>query len=422
MSNEYALAAVTLALRNVLEGVKNIQDAPEFDDLPVDVKPTAEILITNLPLEKAHEADAAKNQVNLFLYHVSHNAAWRNMDLPNRVKPGETGRPPLALVLHYVLTAYGQNNSELVGHLLLGKAMSLLHDYNIFLRSDLQNALAASGLHEQVENVRVTPQPISIDEVSKLWTGFQTQYRLSVAYEVSVVLIESKRPSRAPLPVLARGPGDTGVRSQPDLIPPFPTLETVELPNKQPAARLGDTVTLKGHHLGGDSVTLLLASLRLADPLEVAPLPTATDSEVRFMLPNAPAAWPAGLYRIAVRVSKSGDTDRTTNGLPLLLAPRIVATAVNPPPAELAAVCDFLLTVTCSPQVRPEQSVALLLGDREILAQPHPTQTNILNFCVKDAPAGDYFVRLRIDGVDSLLVNRAVTPPVFDQSQKVTLP
>jgi hypothetical protein len=30
-------------------------------------------------------------------------------------------------------------------------------------------------------------------------------------------------------------------------------------------------------------------------------------------------------------------------------------------------------------------------------------------------------VRLRVDGVDSLLVNRAVTPPVFDQTQKVTV-
>jgi hypothetical protein len=31
-------------------------------------------------------------------------------------------------------------------------------------------------------------------------------------------------------------------------------------------------------------------------------------------------------------------------------------------------------------------------------------------------------VRLRIDGVDTLLVNRAVDPPEFDESQKVTIP
>jgi hypothetical protein len=41
--------------------------------------------------------------------------------------------------------------------------------------------------------VRVTLQPLSLEEMSRLWSTFQTQYRLSVAYEVSVVLIDSAR-------------------------------------------------------------------------------------------------------------------------------------------------------------------------------------------------------------------------------------
>lgn len=422
MSNEFAIAAVTLALRNVLEQVKSIQDSPDFNDLPVEARPTAEILVTNLPLDKAHEADEAKNQVNLFLYHIVHNAAWRNLDLPNRVKPGETGQPALPLDLYYVITAYGQNNSELIGHLLLGTAMSLIHDYTVFARTDLRNALAASGLHEQVERVRITPQPISIDEVSKLWAGFQTQYRLSVAYEVSVVLIESKRATRAPLPVLTRGPGDTGVRSQPDLVPPFPALESLDLPNSQPATRLGDRVTLRGHHLAGESVVVRFTNARLTEVIELAPQPGGTASEVRVELPQVPAAWPAGIYMVNAVVSKSGEADRTTNGLPLALAPRIVSMALNPPPPDLAGQCDFLLTVTCSPQVRPDQQAALLLGDREIPARPHPAPTGTLAFCIANVAAGAYFVRLRIDGVDSLLVDRSVTPPTFDQSQRVTIP
>jgi hypothetical protein len=46
-------------------------------------------------------------------------------------------------------------------------------------------------LHEQVERVRITLQPLTLEEVAKLWNVFQTPYRISVAYEVSVVLIES---------------------------------------------------------------------------------------------------------------------------------------------------------------------------------------------------------------------------------------
>jgi hypothetical protein len=36
-------------------------------------------------------------------------------------------------------------------------------------------------------------------------------------------------------------------------------------------------------------------------------------------------------------------------------------------------------------------------------------------------PAGEYLTRLRIDGVDSQLVDRSVTPPVFDNTQLVTV-
>ena len=122
MSNEFAVAAVTLTLRNLLDKIKDMPNSDEFNQLPADAKPTAEILVTNLPLDEAYEFDAAKNQVNLFLYHIEHSAAWRNMDPPGRIKQGESGHPLLALNLYYVITAYGENGSELIGHLLLGLA------------------------------------------------------------------------------------------------------------------------------------------------------------------------------------------------------------------------------------------------------------------------------------------------------------
>jgi hypothetical protein len=77
--------------------------------------------------------------------------------------------------------------------------------------------------------------------------------------------------------------------------------------------------------------------------------------------------------------------------------------------------------LTCEPDVRPEQRAALLLGSREVLRTPHATQTNTLTFVVTDVETGDYFVRLRIDGIDSLLVDRSVTPPTFEPDQKVTI-
>ena len=254
MSNELAVGAVTLTLRNLLDHVKDLKDSDIIDDLPTDVKPTAEILITNLPLDEAYEFDQAKNQVNLFLYHVEHSAAWRNMEIPGRTHNGETAVPPLGLNLYYLITAYGQDKNEIIGHLLLGKAMSILYDHPLLSRDEIKIAFGASRLQDQIERVRITPQPISIDEVSKLWTGFQSQYKLSVAYQVSVVLIESRRPSTTPLPVLMRGPGDQGVLVQPFVIPPFPSIDSIDFPNHQNTVQQGDLLTINGSLLKGNSV------------------------------------------------------------------------------------------------------------------------------------------------------------------------
>ena len=64
-------------------------------------------------------------------------------------------------------------------------------------------ALVASDLADQAELLKITPSPMTIDEMSKLWSALQSHYRPSAAYQVSVVLIEGRRPARSPLPVLS---------------------------------------------------------------------------------------------------------------------------------------------------------------------------------------------------------------------------
>ena len=186
------------------------------------------------------------NQLNLFLYQVLPNAAWRNMDIPQRVKSGETSVPPLALNLYYMVTAYGLDNDDTFGHRLLGLAMRILYDHPLLGAQEIKAALPNpidSDLENQVERVRITLQPLSVDEIFRLWSGFLTQYRVSVAYEVAVVLIDSTLPTRTPLPVLTRGKSDKGVTSQADMTPPFPTLTTATPPKQSdqcPAGRSAD--------------------------------------------------------------------------------------------------------------------------------------------------------------------------------------
>jgi hypothetical protein len=110
---------------------------------------------------------------------------------------------------------------------------------------------------------------------------------------------------------------------------------------------------------------------------------------------------------------------RTTNELSFSIAPRLSAIVAAP---VLGQPGNFTLMLTCSPEVHPEQRVTLLFGGSETPAEPHAVQTGSLAFQLRDVAAGDYFLRLRVDGVDSLLVNYGETPPVFDPNQKVTIP
>src|SRR5215207_6402613 len=124
--------------------------------------------------------------------------------------------------------------------------------------------------------------------MAKLWSSFQKEYRTSTAYTVSVVLIDSDRSSRTPLPVLTRGEGDVGAVVVPDPTPPFPTLERAEPPGLREAAILGDVVLLHGHHLDG-AQSVRLATNRLPEPLEVGALAGSTDRIVLVRLPDDPA-------------------------------------------------------------------------------------------------------------------------------------
>ncbi|OKH52971.1 hypothetical protein NIES2101_12865 [Calothrix sp. HK-06] len=434
MSNSLAIAAVTTTLRYLLQ--------QRFDS-----NGSGSVTVTTKPPDKARDNNGnANNQVNLFLYQTKENAAWRNMDIPNQVKPGETGLPPLALNLYYMLTAYAQNDDfpEPTSHNLLGEAMSVFHDYSVLKPEDIKNALPAADiakydLYNQIERVKITPQSLSLDELSKMWTTFQTQYRISTAYEVSLVLIESTRLPKTPLPVLSRSSGDTGVTTQADITPSYPTLFTVNftaieqarenLPAYQkkllqkPAANLGDELTLTGYNLEGNNVEIVFNNPQLTAPnIITIPATARTATEIQLTIDTTqPDKWCPGLYTVTANIE-----DRSSNGLPLPIAPTIENLAFDSRDnSDPNKPNNVIVQVTCNPPVLPAQRVSLVLstqetalveiGNRELIARNHPIQTDTLEFELGDIPAGTYQVRprLRVDGVDSLVINYNVTPLVI---------
>lgn len=449
MSNALAIAAVTRVLQDLLNNamVDNNVTGAIGGNVNVSALPPDRVVGENGAVEES--------RLNLFLHQVTPNTGWRNVDLPTRDHRGTLVETPLlALDLHYLLTAYGAD--ELHAEILLGYAMQVLHETAVLSRDAIRQALSgtavngsilppafqsltASDLADQVELIKITPEAFSTDDMSKVWTALQTHYRTTAAYGVSVVLIESRVAKRSPLPVLTRGEPipatgrDAGVAVQANLLPPFPTLTAISPANGQPAARMGETITLTGHHLDGDAVNVRFVDPRTREAVILPVVPGRTAGQVRVALPPdpPPAAvptesplnpenWRAGIYTVSALVAGSTPPARETNELPMVLAPTLAAVSAA---AGAGSVTTF--TVTCRPPVRAGQRASLIVGQREIPAiEPFAADpTAQLTFQGTGFASGTtHPVRLRIDGADSILVDRSVSPPVFDASQQVTIP
>ncbi len=393
MSNARAIAAVTATLRNLLQ----VAIQP--------LSPGAQVTVR--PLDRARE-NMSVDSVNLFLYNTGPDAAWRNADLPG-INPGEPAEPPLALTLSYLVTSYSQTDDDTVSHRLLGGAMSALNQAPVLDPAAIKTALPGNDLYLQAERVKVTPEPLDIEEISKLWTAFQTNYRISAAYCVSPVLIQNPAGAAAPLPVLSRGQGDQGPVAQPSAAVPA-VLASVASADGQLSARLGGVLVLTGNHLSGTSVSARLTNQRRSVTVTV-PVPAAdvTDSSVQVRL----RIWTAQAV-----ISRAGQQDWVTNGLPFGLAPTVTnfPLTVTRNNAGTATI-----TLDCQPQVGPDQDCALLLGPVPIVLAPRTAAQSAVTFTVTRATAGTYPARLRVDSVDSLLVDATTVPPGYDPSQVVVI-
>lgn len=424
MSNALALGAVTAVLKNLLD------NAVVDEVLTGAVGPVKVTAISPDQIKLAFEDKFVG--LNLFLYHVQPNPGWSNVGYPSRDSAGtRINNPPLALDLFYLVSAY--TKADFDAEILLGYAMQLFHEMPVISRQVIRStfvtnpvvdgdllpvkfqSLAAADLADQVEQLKIAPYSMSSEESSKLWSAMQTNFRPSVAYHVSVVLIESKAPKKSPPPVLKVG--TSGPVAQANVLPPFPTILGVTAPNKQPSVKLGQTLTVAGHHLSGVSVMAKLSHPLATSLPPVGPL-VATDNEALVPIPNLPNTWPAGNYVLTLVV----DGTKSSNALPVAVAPVIdiaASTAVRPPASDLT------VTIQCSPQVKKEQAATLVVGGVEVMSNPLAADTSTLTFVFPKAiapPPGDYHLRLRIDGVESQFIDRTGDVPKFDDSQKKAIP
>jgi Pvc16 N-terminal domain len=437
MSSALALAGVSAVLCNLLDDgmVEKVGGALGSTVSVTAIAP--DIVDLNEP--------ESPPSLNLFLYRVSPNRGWWNAGLPSISAAGDPiSSPPLALDLHYLLTAYGKTNYQ--AEVLLGYAMQLLHQRPVLDRATLRRALAPSplgpsllpagfatldpsDLADQAESVTVTMEPHDTEEIARLWTAIQAPYRPTVGYLVSVVLIQEDRPAVAALPVLTRGPvdpvtgRDRGPIVQASVLSPFPQVTSASSVTGQPSARLGEQVVIAGSNLAGASLEVSFAHPRLAAPVTIAVGNWTDPDAVTVTLPTSATAadtWPAGTYAVTVSVQPTGDTEvRGTNAVPLAVAPVLTlppASMTRDPGSQLLTV-----TVEVTPHLQPFQQVWLYLDDVGAPAKVGDAIADEITAVLPSIPVGDQKIRLQVDGVDSQLI-AMTTPPTFDATQTVNAP
>lgn len=400
MSNSLALAAVTSTIRYLLERAISVPHPGAVGGASV----------RTLRLDQLAAGDLAGTPgLNVLLYQITPNHAGNLTDLSTRDASGALLRRPNAAVdLHYLITAFG-DEASMEGQRLLARALIALATAPVLTRDLIGAArtahqsqadttfLADGDLDDQIELVKLSPVPLSLEDHTRLWGLFhEAPFQLSVAYRATVVLLEAEVPTRRPLPV--RTPVlavEAGFR---------PVLVSVGPADPAVAPAVGSEIVLRGSGLlRGESTP---TSIQVG-PALLAPAPGSTANLVHTALTGAV---PAGI--LVVRVDHvrpspgaGGPPDRiiaTSNALPLTVHPGIAVAAVTPE----------AVTFSLSPPLMAGQRAVLrldaVLDDAAPLAlavapvppgDPHRATVTVDRVLIPD---GVWLVRIETDGIASI--------------------
>jgi uncharacterized protein DUF4255 len=188
MSSPLSIASVTSVIKSVLENGLVMHGATAV---------VGELAVTALPPDRIPTGSDERSQLNIYLYRITPNTAWRS--IPTHDEPQNGARSiPLSLDLHYLLTAYGERDYH--AETLLGSAMELLHETPILTRETIAPTLAAQAerggsggqifadVIDSIDRITLSPEFLSMEDLAKLWSALQARYRLSATYQASVLM------------------------------------------------------------------------------------------------------------------------------------------------------------------------------------------------------------------------------------------
>jgi hypothetical protein len=412
MTNYHAIATVTATLRDILFENLNI---PQF----------AGIKITSKPLDVL-ETEGPELRLNLFLYKVTPNRGFQDVELPVRNTNGELVRSPLLPInLHYLVTSFNNDTDELQeikSQQILSKAMMILNENSILSREKILVTRMNSPkipdkdlddhLETQVELVKITPESMSLEEITKLWSSFfQIHYRLSVSYLATLILLDSKKEPKISPPVQERKLYVLPLTK--------PTIEKIDPQIVE--SRPDSHITIFGQNLMAENVEILFGNVTVkpstsdvfSDRIRVI-LPSQLETGIKSVIVAHPLT-------VVEPPTKHGNWN-TSNVAAFVLSPTI-----TDPVGINTITRGSSLTITVEPGVTHQQKVLVLLGEHQFevkLPKPEdavypihvlPALTVPTDFPLESAPQR-FLLRIRIDGADSFVrFDNDPSSPTFEQ-------
>jgi Pvc16 N-terminal domain len=152
--------------------------------------------ITPEPIEKREHVglcdprDPGDYLLTLYLYHIEENGEMaRNTFIPS----GDNKQifAPMALRLHYLMTAHSKSppiSRCADEHKIIGKAMQILRDNPIPDKKFFSGSLTDSN-----DKISIAFNRMHQDELSKIWSNTTKPNKLSVAYLVAPIMLDSSK-------------------------------------------------------------------------------------------------------------------------------------------------------------------------------------------------------------------------------------
>jgi hypothetical protein len=391
-------------------------------DLPGGLEITdVDVTVGNPAVDGTANGAAAPQhpRLNIFLYRVTENANLKNQEPPGVGDRGAYGHPPLSLNLHYLLTAYGTTNdrdqpNETLAHFVLGSAMRVLHDFPVVtarlrtVRITPERRILHPSLIEQFETVKLYLEPLTLDDVSKIWTALNQPYRLSGPYMVSVVQIDSDRVRGFPRRVGQRGPR---VHAYVTTTPRIAEITTRRLgdpghvEHPQPYARVGDVLTIHGSGLAGERVRVLLGPVDASDQVT-----SVQPGRIAVAVPDHPdlraGVQPVQVFHdVLVGEPPERRGGAASNTGVFVLVPRIDAFEFLTGPDRLRLTGRRLSD--------PDRESLAIIGDHVVVRRDRYTRMQDDDIVLRwpaELPSGTHHVRVRVGGAETLAAFEVTGP------------